>query len=198
MRRIISFLALAVMFSDAALAAAPALEGSADFETVRQGLISTSGKLYARGKKIRTDTEARGMKTSMIMETENRKVWVIAGDNCLQHDLSGDASRTSFLITEPGAKEERVATETIDGHPTEKFKVTTSPGGKPRVHYVWRATDLKGFPVQASDEAGTTKTKLKNIDLRKPDAALFKPPSGCRAMPNIKELRRELEQLHGH
>ena len=197
MRTIISTLAIAIALSNAALAAPP-LEGSADFESVRKGAVTTKGKLHAHGMKIRSDTEARGFKTSMIMDTQNRKVWVIAGKNCLQHDLSGDPTRTSFLITEPGAKEERVGTETIDGHPTEKYKVTTSVGGKQRVHYVWRATDLKGFPIRAGDEAGTTQTRMKNIDLKKPNPSLFQPPKGCRAMPNIGELRRELEQMHGH
>lgn len=183
------------MSASLALAAGVEIDGSADFETVHQGAPPLAGKLYALGKKIRSDSSPRGKSVTVIMDAEAKKMLLIASPTaCMEQSLSDDARRKSFLIPDPTSKEELVATETVDGHPADKYKVTTQNGHAALVHYVWRAKDLKGFPVRASDEAGTSVTSFKNIALAKPDAKLFQPPAGCKSMRSMQELQQRSQQ----
>jgi hypothetical protein len=79
------------------------------------------------------------------------------------------------------SQEEAAGTETIDGHPTKKFKVTSSAaiGGKPMtaVEYVWKATDLQDLVIQRKSEDGSTVVNLKAIVVGKPDEKLLAFPS---------------------
>ena len=190
--------ALGIAFLSASLAHAAGVEinGSADFETAHRGAAPTTGKIYALGKRIRSDSSHGAKPITVIMDSDAKKMWLIPSPTtCIEQSLSDDARRTSFLVPDPSSKEELVGTETIDGHPSEKYKVTTAGGTSALVHYVWRAKDLQGFPVKASDAAGTSETHFKNIVLAKPDAKLFQPPADCKSMPSMKELQERLQKM---
>ena len=53
------------------------------------------------------------------------------------------------------------------------------------MQYVWRATDLKGFPVQTADENGKIRSTFKNVKLGKPAAKLFAMPAGCKPLTTV-------------
>jgi hypothetical protein len=94
------------------------------------------------------------------------------------------------LLLDPTAKEKLVGSEVVDGHPTRKYELTSNVGGEPMVRYVWRATDLKGFPIKTADESGRSTTTFENVVLRKPDAKLFQPPADCKPAPNPRGSER--------
>jgi len=50
---------------------------------------------------------------------------------------------------------------------------------------LWRATDLKGFPVQTADENGKIRSTFKNVKLGKPAAKLFAMPAGCKPLTKV-------------
>ncbi len=188
MKQVIPIVSFALLLATSASAADVMADGSADFETTHRGGGSTRGTIFRLGKRIRTNSSVPGV--AVIMDTDAKKMWLISRA-CLEQNLDGDPRRTSFLISEKGAKEELVGPESVDGHPANKYKVTS--GGKPpRVHYVWRAKDVKGFPLQTSDEAGTSVTTFKNVKLFKPDAKLFEPPANC---TTASDLLKQLEQM---
>ena len=191
-------LVASAMMVSVALAAGVEIDASADFERVHEGAQRLTGKFYARGKKIRTDSSPRGQPVTVIMDAGSGKMFIVASPTaCMEQPLSDDARRKSLWIPDPASKEELVGTETIDGHPADKYKVMTRSADAAIVHYVWRAKDLKGFPVRVSDETGTSVTSFKNIALAKPDAKLFQPPAGCKQMPSLQELQQRFRQQQG-
>jgi len=194
MKQVILTVGLGFVLASSAIAANATIDGSADFESAHRGGATTKGKLYGLGKMIRTESDVRGTKIIMIMDTEARKMWMLLATSCVEENLTGDPHRTSFLLPEKGAKEELVGSETIDGYPADKYRVTP-PGKNAPAHLVWRAKELKGFPVKVSDEAGTAVTTFRNISLDKPDAKLLEPPKGCKPMPKMSEIQKQLDQM---
>ena len=91
-------------------------------------------------------------------------------------------------------RSEDVGRETLEGHPCMKSKVTvqSSSGGKMQ-GTVWRATDLKNFPIRIILPSGdsTVEMTFKDLKLVKPDAALFEAPAGHRRYDNMEKLMTE-------
>jgi hypothetical protein len=81
--------------------------------------------------------------------------------------------------------------ETIDGHSCVKNRVVVNLGqGEPIEAITWNATDLKDFPVQIqTTEKGTSSfVRFKQVQLDKPDASIFEPPSGYTHYPDAQSL----------
>jgi hypothetical protein len=71
--------------------------------------------------------------------------------------------------------------ETFDGHPCiKKRAVLTDERGQPIEALTWNATDLRGFPIQIQirDKESTSFMRFKQVQLAKPDAKQFEPPTG--------------------
>jgi hypothetical protein len=82
-------------------------------------------------------------------------------------------------------QEEPAGTESIDGHPTKKFKLTSTmtTGGKTTsfVEYVWRASDLNDLVIQRKSVDGSRQVNVRNIVLGKPEEqALSFPAPPCK------------------
>jgi hypothetical protein len=96
------------------------------------------------------------------------------GFPCIQTPLRGADAR-------PTPKEEPLGSEVVAGHPTKKFKVTTTyQDGKTTmtdVRYVWRATDLGDLAIRQLSGDGTTERTLRNVVLGPPDPKLLAFPS---------------------
>lgn len=88
--------------------------------------------------------------------------------------------------------------ETIDGHPCVKWKViVTDPDGNKANALLWRASDLKEFPIQTqvtTDNGTIITTLFKNLNQTKPDASLFAPPAGFKRYGSMQELMMEKMQ----
>jgi len=93
---------------------------------------------------------------------------------------------------EPTVEQTEIGTEIIDGHPCVKSKVVvTDEDGTKLVSYVWRATDLKDFPIQTqmtTEDGSTITTKFQDINQSKPAASLFEPPSDFKRYGSMQEL----------
>lgn len=90
-------------------------------------------------------------------------------------DIEASATTNNFKM-----ETAELGKETVDGHPCVKNQVTIIyNNGDKHVVIVWNATDLKKSPVKMEQtEQGNTATMLyKDINLSKPDASLFEPPS---------------------
>jgi len=86
----------------------------------------------------------------------------------------------------------KLGTETVDGHPCVKNKVTiSSQDAEKHEAVVWNATDLKDFPVKmqmAQAGGGTLVMTYSNIKLEKPDAKLFEPPADFEKHASVEKL----------
>jgi len=77
-------------------------------------------------------------------------------------------------------EESSLGKETIDGHDCEKTKVVmTDDQGAHHEATVWKAADLKDFPIQMqmTERANDITIKYKDVKFEKPDANLFDAPS---------------------
>jgi len=88
MQRMVLLVTLGLLFATSAVAADATLEGSADFESTHRGGATTKGKLFGLGKRIRTESEARGTSMTMIMDTEAQKMWMLVGPSCMEQSLA--------------------------------------------------------------------------------------------------------------
>ena len=86
----------------------------------------------------------------------------------------------------------KLGTETVDGHPCVKNKVTiSSKDDEKHEAIVWNATDLKDFPVKmqmAQAGGGNLVMTYSNIKLEKPDAKLFEPPTDFEKHDSVEKL----------
>ena len=95
---------------------------------------------------------------------------------------------------EPDLKRTELGKETVDGHPTTKYKVIIKDDeGKEHESTVWAATDMKDFPIKIeSVNDGMPSTVLfKNVRLEKPEASLFEPPTDFQRYTDVGTMVRE-------
>ena len=92
---------------------------------------------------------------------------------------------------EPKIESTVIGKDTVDGHPCVKNKVTiTTDDGKEHEIIVWKAGDLKDFPIQTEMQSGgaTITTHFRDIKTSAPDASLFDPPSDFKAYASMQEM----------
>jgi hypothetical protein len=95
--------------------------------------------------------------------------------------LSGDAK----------LEESEAGKEAIAGHPCMKNHfVITDKKARKRTGSVWRATDLKSFPIQIQMLEGTNQMVLRFSDIKfqTPDSKLFTEPTGYRSYDSLSDL----------
>lgn len=164
---------------NATAAGAPAIpEGSADQMITLKNGPPVTNKVYALGSRIRSEADFAGRNVAAIMDLATQDAWVITPSACRKEKVI-QSGKPSAWPSPTNAKEELVGSETIEGHPAKKYRVTTVVEGQPLVSYLWRAMDLRNWPIRVTDEKGELVTRYANIDLGKPDPKLFEPPAGC-------------------
>jgi len=95
---------------------------------------------------------------------------------------------------EPDVVKTFVAKETIDGHPTEKYKVTISyQGQEAQQGFIWNAMDLDGMTIRSEIDNATVKmtSTLTGIVMGTPPAGLFEVPAGYTETDNFFEIVME-------
>jgi hypothetical protein len=88
-----------------------------------------------------------------------------------------------------------LAKETMDGHPCVKAKaVVTSKDGTKYESLVWKATDLKQFPVRIERTEGRMNVVMsfRDIDLSKPAPELFEPPTGSTKYESVQAMAQAI------
>jgi hypothetical protein len=91
----------------------------------------------------------------------------------------------------PKVEKTKVGSESIDGHPCDKYKVVvTYKSEKPQEGFIWNARDLGGMTIRSEVENKDFKvtTDLKNVVLRKSPASVFEIPTGYTEAKSFMEL----------
>ena len=191
MRKIAPFAVILCLYALAAHGADPAfyppstadqVVKTADGHTIRS-------KFYASGDRIRTETHAAEGKTMTgIFDRSAKKMWLLMPPpmGCMEQTLRQDPKNPAFDPSK--MKEQPIGDETVAGHPTKKYKLTTTVEGKTYEQYVWRATDLKGFPIRSAALDGSYESTFENVVLGAPDPKLFKTPADCKTMPDFGSM----------
>jgi hypothetical protein len=147
------------------------------------------------GSQAATQMKAVGMDRMVSITRPDKKVACLLYPG-LQAYLETPLQDPSLTGPESDFKVESVelGKETVDNHPCVKNKViVTDKEGTKHESTVWNATDLKNFPVQIeTTEDGRPLTMLfKDVQLAKPDAVLFDPPSDFKRFDSMSAMMQE-------
>jgi hypothetical protein len=152
-----------------------------------QGKEVSTSKVYVSGGRVRSETTIGGQSMTTIIDRGAKKIFIMmpAPVGCIEQPLDDNVAANPLAPMPTDATEELVGSEKIDGHPTKKYKMKATVGGKTREHYQWRATDLKGFPIRTAAVDGTYEQRFTKVELKTPDAKLFETPANCKSMPAV-------------
>jgi outer membrane lipoprotein-sorting protein len=134
------------------------------------------GKIYIKGDKYRI--ERQGESDYIILRHDRNLMWVVVPAEKVYVELPLDEKKTP-KITEKNPNEtsrKLIGTETLEGHPTEKYLITVKEGSKTESFYQWTATDLN-FPLKTSAVEGEWSVEFRNVKKNVPDN-VFEIPEG--------------------
>ncbi len=185
--------------------------GKRDFSAVMvSNMVDKRGKdsfgfempIAKAGKKIRLEMDYSKMPQGAQMPPAlSKMVTIHRGDKKVTYSLYPNKKKylghdvtDENYYEKPDVTKTRVGSETIDGHPTEKFKIKiTYKNAKTQQGYIWNATDLYGMTIKSEtvDENFKFTTRLKNIVLKTPPKNLFEIPAGFTEASGFMELMME-------
>ena len=165
------------------------IPGQKDAMTLPMDMALADGKL-----RTEVDMQAMGMGMDRVVSIyrPDKKMMFVAipafkayAKVAMTKEEVENAEKTPKVESTPLGK------ATLDGHPCEKSKeVITGADGQKQEAIVWRATDLKEFPIQieAKTDEGSFTLRYKKVDFAKPDAKEFEPPAGFKAYDDVQSL----------
>jgi hypothetical protein len=123
--------------------------------------------IWSDGTHVRT-VSADGT-SGNFSDQEKKLGWTYGPEfGCVQYPMQPEGATS---------KEEVVGNEMIDGHPTKKFKVTSTFKEKTSVMFEWRATDLHDLPIKRKMSDNSFDSHLEHIVMGKPDPKFLAFPS---------------------
>src|ERR1700690_3548937 len=140
---------------------------SADMETTTaQG--SFTSKIFFKDTKMRMESNNQGHNSINILRPDKKVMWILMVDSKTYMEMKLDMSKQDIQskLQDPNIKTDKefIANEIVDKHPTKKYHVTITTGGKKeKSGYIWEATDLGNFPVKYESEDKKMTTVWKNI-----------------------------------
>lgn len=177
-----------VVFSFFLVVSAIAMEFSADIVSSSQGHTATS-KIFVKDQKSRM--EPKGQPTYSIMRGDKQVVWMVMPDQKSYMEMKPNPGQQPRTEEKVGGEVSRklIGSETVDGHPAQKYEVTYSESGKTEKMYQWMATDIK-FPVKMAAVDGSWTVEYKNIKMAAQPDTLFEVPSDYKkmAMPAMPSM----------
>jgi hypothetical protein len=168
---------LVFFFTIIMLSYASATDLTADMIT-KEGKITSKGKVYVSGSKIRADksntpiyTIMRGDKGVFLQINGAENTYVEGKITPVVHLWT-----TEKIPGESSRKE--LGSEKIDGYPVKKYEVSVKQGKTTNTYHQWLATDLR-FPVKVVNLNGKWSVEYKNIKKGTPADAVFNLPKGA-------------------
>lgn len=172
---------------------------STSVDTAGKEIFSAEMPIAKAGKKIRVEMDlAKMVKGGEMPPAFGKTITIHRGDKKITYSIYPNKQRYMVYretdegyYKKPDVEKTRVGSETIDGHPTDKFKVKIKSGHREVLQgYIWNAGDLDGMTIKSEikDDNYKTTTKLKNIVLKTPPGNLFELPIGYTEARGIMEL----------
>jgi len=171
----LSVVCVSMMLLGATLARAQ--EYSADMES-RVGKETMNAKIFVSKDKVRMDMG----ESLMIIRNDLKVSWMVMPTEKMYMEQPIDMSRAPKVNKNFDGELERVAmgTETVNGQPAEKFKVTYVENGKEVSVYQWLADGMIPVRIEALD--GSYIMDYKNLQIAAQPADLFEPPADFEKM----------------
>lgn len=155
------------------------------------------------GEKFRMDMDmSRMAKGEEVPQAMSKMINISRGDKKVAYTLYPNKQKyithkdmeERHLGEEPKVEKTRVGSETVDKHPTDKYKVKiTYKNGESHEGFIWNATDLDGMTIKSEVENKDYRitTELRNIVPKTPAASLFEIPAGFTEAKGFMELMME-------
>ena len=147
--------------------------------------MDMSKMMQASGAK---DAEQSPMSKMTMLNRGDKKTGYTLYPNVQKYMVHTDTEEQG---EKPKVEKTKVGSETIDGHPCDKYKVViTYKSEKPQEGFIWNAKDLGGMTIRSEVENKDFKmtTDLKNIVLKSSPASVFEIPQGYIESKNFMEL----------
>src|SRR3990170_2880564 len=180
-----------------------ALMVSTSVDKSRSETHSFEAPIAKAGEKFRMDMDmsrmAKGEEKPNVM---SKMINISRGDKTVAYTLYPNKQKyithkdteEGHLGEEPKVEKTKVGSETIDKHPTDKYKVKiTYKNGESHEGFIWNATDLDGMTIKSEVENKDYRitTELKNIVPKTPAVSLFEIPAGFTEAKDFMELMME-------
>ena len=169
---------LAVVLSVTYVGISIAEDFSADFVSTMtgvEGAQTMSGKMYVAKDKTRMEM-AQGI---TITRLDKNVAWVLMPGQNMYMEMPISADKVTASEEKMPGEIERtlLGQETIDGKPTNKYRIVYNVAGQQSTIYSWISPDLK-FPLKTSAEDGSWGIEYRNISTAKQPDSLFEIPAG--------------------
>lgn len=154
-----------------------AQEFSADIVMKSEGK-TMMGKMFSQSDKVRHEFSEEGRKAISIMRVDKKVIWMVMPEEKMYMEMPfGPQEQVMASKVEGEVERKLVGTDTIDGHPSEKYLITYKSQGQTHKVYQWIAKDLK-FPIKTEAVDGKWSMEFKNVRLGSQAANLFEIPQG--------------------
>ncbi len=169
-------LALALVLWSAGVAAASALEFTADQITKVNGRVRKAN-IYYRDDMWRLEHHEIGPVNVTIVRRDKQVMWLLLSRMKHFKTIPYDPDQAPKVMEqlEGEVAREEIGTEVFDGHPTTLYQVTVRARGRELEYYQWVATDLH-FPVKLARKDGSWIVEYRNVKLRPVSDFLFQLP----------------------
>jgi len=135
-------------------------------------------------------------KIDIITQTDAKKVFIVfPGIQAYQEYPISDAvlDEMTTRANAVNIQKKEFGQRTIDNHPCTAFKLTVTETNKPPEYAILAcASDLQNFPIRLDiyTKTSTTRFIFEDVQLNKPDAALFEVPPNYTAFVNTADILR--------
>lgn len=174
---------------------ARAADFSADMLSNASGQ-STTAHIAVKGQKMRMETP----QMTMINRMDLGVSWILMPSEgmYMEHPIDRKAARSVSTEAVGNVTREALGPETVDGQPTQKFKVTYTDQTGTESMYQWLGAN--GLPLKTAALDGSWVTEFRNIQSVTLDDAQFEVPQGLAKfeMPNMQQMMKGMSgQLQG-
>ena len=169
-------------------------------QITNQGGYANSRILHARkGDLHRIETEQAGIKIIVITRPDLKKAFMLRPDKKLYTEMANsnppiarvdpfNLEQTRSLAPR-NVKIEDLGTDTFDGHPCRKYRISFDQASQVQKVTLWKATDLKDLIVREEQEFLNTKSSFELRDIKfevSPD--LFELPKDYKQVQSNQEM----------
>lgn len=161
-----------LMFAGTSLA----LEFSSDIVMTTEGKKMT-GRMYAKGELSRMEMTAEGNRVISITRVDKKVSWTLMPEQKMYMEMPLNTKDTPKTEIKGETDRKLEGSETIDGHPTNKYLITYKEGTTTGKVYQWWATDIN-FPLRTADVNNKWVHEYKNVKVGTQPDSLFEVPAG--------------------
>jgi hypothetical protein len=140
-----------------------------------------TGKTYVSGDMYRMEVSGGGASMISIIRLDRNMSYMIMPAQKMYMEMPLKAADLAMSSKpNPNVQRQEVGRETIDGHPTIKYRVSVTSGGRTSTGYQWMATDIN-FPVKYTGDDGSS-IEYRSIKVGILAPSLFEIPAGYTKM----------------